>query len=292
MKEKDSNEKDENKKLENSKTERASESFLKQKELEDNSKKKIENNKQAFNYQQNMYPEDINMKHFLSQRHLYDHKKEKKNSLVNITKKDLQKEYIEEVYYIFKRLIFSIVLSILIFIQSLLILHNYKNYTEVILSQIFSAFTFFTSFFLIVEIYRDALRDILRSYLLRLFSIFYTIFIFCLYASQTMNTYIIYNKIKIRKVKCAKDKKYCGDTTVNNLILVLSSIHIIGFIILFYFSIWMGYRAFIVLFGCDYEVYQKQLFENEKNKKKTDKKENKNDKENASKNIKEHLKND
>ena len=287
MKEKDSNEKDENKKLENSKS---SESFLKQKELEDNLKKKTEYNKQVFNYQQNKYLEDINMKHFRAQRHLYDHKKEKKNSLVNITQKFLQTEYIEEVHYIFKRLIFSIVLSILIFIQSLLIFHNYKNYTEVILSQIFSAFTFFTSFFLIVEIYRDALRDILRSYLFRLFSIFLTIFIFCLYVSQSMNTYIIYKKIKIRKVKCENDKKYCGDTFVNNLILVLSSIHIIGFIIIFYFSIWMGYRAFRILFGCDYEVYQKQIFENDKNKKKTDKKENNNDKENASKNIKEHLK--
>ena len=262
------------------------------KSKEDNSKNKKDYTKKMFDYQKNIYSEDINRKHFLSQRHLYDHKSPKTITLVNITKKELQTEYIAEVHYIFKRIIFSMIISIITFIQSLIILHNYKNYTEVILSQIFSAFTFFISFFLIVEIYRDALRDQFRNNLFRLFSIFLSVFIICLIASEIMNTNIIYNKIKVRKEKCQKDKRHCGDTNANYVILALGAIHIIGFIFIFNFPIYLGFRSIKILFGYDYEVYQRQMIENEKENKEVDKKEIKNHKENSSKIKKEHFKNE
>lgn len=99
----------------------------------------------------------------------------------------------------------------------------------------------------------------------------------------------------IRKEKCKKNFKFCEDTTVNNVILVLSVLHIIFFFIINVFPIRLGYRSIKVLFGCDFEVYQKQILENEKKNKKD---ENKNKDKNAlkdnskNKNRKEHLKNE
>ena len=268
MEEKEVNKKD------NNSSNNLSETFLSGNKLEEeNLKRQLEYNKMKLSYQNNFYPENNDINKFLSQRHLYDHKKEKKDLLINIIDKNLQLEYMSEVNNIFKKIIFTLFLSILIFIQTLLILHNYKNYNEVLLSQIFSAFVFFNSFFLIVQIYRQALRDAYRSKLFRLFSLFLSTFYICLFLIQLMNIYIIYHKIQIRKKKCASNKKFCEDSTVNTIILVLSFIHLILFIIINIFPICLGYRSIKILFYCDYEVYQKQLLENEKKNKKEEKKE-------------------
>ena len=265
----------EDNKIDNNTSNNLSESLLKGNKIEDeNFKRQLEYNKMKLSYQKNAYPENNNnINKFLSQRHLYDHKKEKKDQLINIIEKNLQLEYISEVNNIFKKIIFIILLSILIFIQTLLILHNYKNYNEVLLSQIFSAFVFFNSFFLIVQIYRQALRDTYKSKLFRLFSLFLSIFYICLFWIQLMNIYIIYHKIQIRKKKCAMNEKYCEDSTVNNVILVLSFIHLIIIIFINIFPILLGYRSIKILFYCDLEVYEKQLLENEKKNKKEEKKE-------------------
>ena len=224
------------------------------------------------------------MNKFLSQRHLYDHKREKKDPLINITNKNLQTEYISEVTNLFIKLFLIIFLSILIFIQDYLILSNYKSFNEVILSQIFCAFTFFNSTFLIVELYREALRDQLRNILFRLFSLFLSILSICSFSTEFMNIYAIYNKIQNRKEICRKDKKRCGDNLVNNVILVLSCIIGILIIFLFYFMIYLGFRSIKIIFGCDLEVFQKQIIE--------DKKEMKDENENIKNNKKEELKND
>lgn len=271
------------------------ESLLKERRIEENMKRQLEYSQMQQNNQSNFYPQENNANNIYSQRHLYDHRKEKQDTLINIIDKNLQIEYISEVKCIFIELILMMFFSILVFSQSLLILHNYKNYNEVLLSQIFSAFLFFNTFFLIVEIYRDALRDAFRNKLFRLFSLFLTSFFICLSYSQIMNIYIIYNKILIRKEKCKKNLKFCEDTTVNNVILVLSVLHIIFFFIINVFPIRLGYRSIKVLFGCDLEVYQKQILENEKKNKKD---ENKNKDKNVlkdnskNKNRKEHLKNE
>ena len=245
--------------------------------------------------QNEYYSDPQRMNKFLSQRHLYDHKREKKDPLINITNKNLQTEYISEVTHLFIKLFLIILLSILIFIQDYLILLNYKSYNEVILSQIFCAFTFFNSTFLIVELYREALRDQLRNVLFRLFSIFLSILSNCLFSTEIMNIYTIYYKIQNRKEICKKDKKRCGDNLVNNVILVLSFIIGILIIFLFYFSIYIGFRSFKIIFGCDLEVFQKQIIEDKKEMKdeKGKKEDIKNNKKEKLKNNKEeHLKNE
>ena len=284
--------------IEEEKKDNISESFLKENKIEEEKlKRQLEYNKMLINHQNKIYPEENNIKNFLSQRHLYDHKKEKKDPLIDIIDKNLQQEYVSEIYYIFKKFIFIIILSIFVFIQTLLILHNYKIYDEVLLSQIFSCFLFFNSFFLIVQLYREALRDIFRNKLFRFFSLILSIFCICLFYYQLMNIYIIYDKINIRKEKCKKNEKYCDDYTVNNVILVLSLIHLFLILCINFFPIMLGYRAIKILFGCDLDVYQKQLSENEKKNKNDEKKDNnkektnKNDKEKPkNKNNKKHLK--
>jgi len=276
--------------IEEEKKDNISESFLKENKIEEeNLKRQLEYNKMLINHQNKIYPEEDNIKNFLSQRHLYDHKKEKKDPLIDIIDKNLQQEYVSEIYYIFKKFIFIIILSIFVFIQTLLILHNYKIYDEVLLSQIFSCFLFFNSFFLIVQLYREALRDIFRNKLFRFFSLILSIFCICLFYYQLMNIYIIYDKINIRKEKCKKNEKYCDDYTVNNVILVLSLIHLFLILCINFFPIMLGYRAIKILFGCDLDVYQKQLSENEKKNKNDEKKDN--NKEKTSKNDKEKPKN-
>jgi len=276
------------------------ESFLKENKIEEeNLKRQLEYNKMLIEHQNKIYPEEHNIKNFLSQRHLYDHKKEKKDPLIDITDKNLQQEYVSEIYYIFKKFIFIIILSIFVFIQTLLILHNYKIYDEVLLSQIFSCFVFFNSFFLIVQLYREALRDTFRNKLFRFFALILSIFCICLFYYQLMNIYIIYDKVKIRKDKCLKNEKFCDDYTANNVILVLSLIHLFLILCINFFPIMLGYRAIKILFGCDLEVYQKQLLENEKKNKKDEKKDinkektsknNKEESKNKNKNNKKHLK--
>lgn len=167
------------------------ESLLKERRIEENMKRQLEYSQMQQNNQSNFYPQENNANNIYSQRHLYDHRKEKQDTLINIIDKNLQIEYISEVKYIFIELILMMFFSILVFSQSLLILHNYKNYNEVLLSQIFSAFLFFNTFFLIVELYRDALRDTFRNKLFRLFSLFLTSFFICLSYSQIMNIYNI-----------------------------------------------------------------------------------------------------
>ena len=248
-------------------SQKISEPIIKENFLSQKTKENIEISKVQLNNKINI-SKDTQRNKYLSQRHLYDHKKKKMPTLVNITDKNLQKEYISEVKYLFQRFIFIIFLSILIFIQSLLILHNYKNYNEVILSQIFSSFSFFNSLFLITELYRDALRDQFRNNLFRLFSIFLCIFQLCLFFYEIMSTYIMYNKIKVRKEKCSMNKMYCGDIIVNNIIIAMSGISLFGIIYLSIFTLSLGLRSVNIMIGYEYEVYQKQLIKDKEDNKK------------------------
>lgn len=274
---------------ENNNEDELSEQLLKEKRFEQAElKRSLEYSKERLAHQKRFYDDENNKKFYESQKHLLNRKAEKKNPLVNITKKNLQTEYVNEVHYLFKKFIFITILSLLIFIEAFLILQNYKIYNEVTLSQIFSAFTFFNTFFLMVELYREALRDQFRHNLFRLFSVFFSIFNICLFITESMNIYIIYEKIQYRKNKCKIDIRFCGDTNINNIILVFNCIHLIGIFYFVNFPIWLGYRSFKILVGCDYEVYQKQLLENEKDEKKG--KDEKKEKKGTLKNKKEHLK--
>ena len=195
---------------------------------------------------------------------LYNHNKVKKDPIINITKKELQTEYLTEVNYILVKMLCLLLFSIISFAQSLLILHNYKNYSEVLLKEIFSAFLFFNSIFLLFELYREGLRDQMRYVIFRLFAVFLSLIFICYSLSEIMNTYVIYNKIKLRKEKCRKNKALCGDTIVNNIILILSIVDFIGIIYLFNFPLWLGFRSIKILLKKELEVLQKQLLENEK----------------------------
>jgi hypothetical protein len=294
--------------------EKENEKKAKTKEEEISKNKNNEPNKDKFMNQKIYYgPENLNQ--YYTQRHLHDHKMEKKDPLIDITEKDLQSEYINEVNYILTNLIMFIILSIMIYIQALLIHKNYKNYDALMLSQIYSAFTFFNSLFLIVELYRNALRDQYRYTLFRLFSIFFTIFSISLFASELWNTYSIYYKIQLRNEKCKENLRYCLGARVNKIILILSYICSIGLIIFLRFPIWFGYRSIRIIIGFDFEVFKKKKKGKEKEKKKEGKeKNNKNDKKDkdeknkekkgkdkgndknknnkSKKNKKEHLKND
>ena len=287
-------------------------------EGEINKNKNSEPNKDRLKNQHMYYgPENLNQ--YYTQRHLHDHKMQKKDPLIDITDKDLQTEYINEVNYILTNLIMFIILSIIIYIQALLIHRNYKNYDALMLSQIYSAFTFFNSLFLIVELYRNGLRDQYRYTLFRLFSIFFTIFSISLFASELWNTYTIYNKIQERNEKCKESIRYCLGARVNKIILILNYISSIGLIIFLRFPIWLGFRSIRIMIGFDLEVFQKQMKgkgndkekekegkeknikddkkdkeNNEKNKEKKgkDKGKDKNKNNKSKKNKKEHLKND
>lgn len=291
--------------------EKERESDKKAKKKEEEINKNNEPNKDSY-MNQNMYYGQENLNQYYTQRHLHDHKMEKKDPLIDITEKDLQSEYIKEVNYILQNLVIFIILSIMIYIQALLIHKNFKNYQALMLSQIFSAFTLFNSFFLIVELYRNALRDKYRYALFRLFSIFFTFFAISLFSSELWNTFQIYNKIQLRNEKCKENLRYCLGARVNKIILILSYISSIGLIIFLIFPIWLGFRSFRIMIGYDLEVFQKQLKgkENDKEKEKNnkdskkdkgeknkeqkgkekDKNKNKNNK--SKKNKKEHLKND
>lgn len=211
------------------------------------------------------YDDKKNKEIYEKQRHLLDRNVKKQNPLVDITKKEFQTEYIFEVNYILKKLFIIFFLSILIFIETFIITRNYKLYNYVALSQIFSAFTFFNAFFLIVELYRDALRDQLRHNLYRLFSIFLFIFFICLFVSESLNIYTIHYKIEERNQLCKQNISHCGDKNINNILFVFNCVNGLGMILIAYFPIWLGLRSFKILIGCDYEVIQKQLLENFKN---------------------------
>jgi len=291
--------------------EKESDKKAQSKEEEINKTKNNEPNKDSY-MNQNMYYEQENLNQYYTQRHLHDHNMKKKDPLVDITEKDLQTEYINEVNYILQNLVIFIILSIMIYVQALLIHKNYKNYQALMLSQIFSAFTLFNSFFLIVELYRNALRDKYRYALFRLFSLFFTFFSISLFASELWNTYQIYNKIQLRNEKCKEKIRYCLGARVNKIILILSYISSIGLIIFLLFPIWLGFRSFRIMIGYDLEVFQKQLKgkendkekeknnkdnkkdKDEKNKEQKDKEKDKNKNKNnkSIKNKKEHLKND
>ena len=148
--------------------------FLKEKkEIKKNMKTKEENDN--IKIPKNMYEkqEDEHLKKlFYQQRHLYEHKKDKKDPLINIYSPHLQEEYINEMNYIWRNSIISILISILIISQNYLIHKNYKLYTEIVFCFFLSFFSIFLSSLLMIELYRNALRDQLRYKLFRLFSSF------------------------------------------------------------------------------------------------------------------------
>ena len=225
--------------------------------------------KERLKHSKNLYDTQDENKRILfdQQRHLYEHKKDKQDPLINIYSKPLQEEYLNEFNYISRNSIISIILSILILIQSYLILKHFRLYSENVLTLIFGSFTFFISFLVLIELYRNALRDQIRFKLHKLFSLILSIFLLCLFVSQILNSYLIYDKIKIKKEICEKDKKGCGNVTINNAILILSCLSLLGIIFLIKFQIWMGYNSLGVLLGYQLEVIQKQILEDKKEKK-------------------------
>ena len=86
--------------------------------------------KERLKHSKNLYdtPDENKRIMFNQQRHLYEHKKDKKDPLINIYSKPLQEEYMNEVNYILKNSIISTLLSILILIQAYLILKHCINY--------------------------------------------------------------------------------------------------------------------------------------------------------------------
>jgi len=225
--------------------------------------------KERLKHSKNLYDtQDENQRIlFDQQRHLYEHKKDKKDPLINIYSKPLQEEYMNEVNYILKNSIISTLLSILILIQAYLILKHFRQYTENVLAIIFASFSFFISILIIIELFRNALRDQIRFKLHKLFSLILSIFLLCLFVSQILNSYLIYDKIKIKKEIYEKDKKGCGNMTINNAILILSCLSLLGIIFLIKFQIWMGYNSLGVLLGYQLEVIQKQILEDKNEKK-------------------------
>ena len=264
--------------------------FLKEKkEIKKNMKTKEENDN--IKIPKNMYEkqEDEHLKKlFYQQRHLYEHKKDKKDPLINIYSPHLQEEYINEVNYIWRNSIISIIISILIISQNYLIHKNYKLYTEIVFCFFLSFFSIFLSSLLMIELYRNALRDQLRYKLFRLFSSLLFLTLICLIAFQISNSYTIYEKIKQRNEKSNKNRRnndllmnLFDINNINNIIIILGYVIIFGIILLSKFVFWLGFTNIKKLFG-DLEVFQKQILEDQKENKVNG---NKNIKENTNKEV-------
>ena len=243
--------------------------------------------KERLKHSKNLYDTQDENKRILfdQQRHLYEHKKDKQEPLLNIYSKPLKEEYLNEFNYISRNSIISIILSILILIQSYLILKHFRLYSENVLTLIFGSFTFFISFLVLIELYRNALRDQIRFKLHKLFSLILSIFLLCLIISQIMNSYIAYDKIKKKQELCEKNEKGCGYMLIYNIILILICVNLLGIIFMIKFQIWLGYNSITVLLGCQLEVIEKQILEdkNEQKGNKSDDIKNKENKENIHK---------
>lgn len=240
------------------------------KEIENrNSHNSLYNNQQESERLRNLYNQ---------QKHLFEHKKDKKAPLINIYSKDLQNEYIKEVNYYHNNSIITIILSLLIISQDYLILKNYKSYNENILSIIFSSFSFFLSVFILIELYRSVLRDQIRYILFKFFTLFLSIILFCLFISHIYNSFIIFDKIKQKKEKQGKKiniENIFNNNLIDNAILIMGIINFIGILIVIKYQVWLGYNSIRIILGIDLEVFQKQILE--------DKKANKENKENNNK---------
>ena len=261
MKENTENEKNPLKKDENENIE----FFLKEKKDSQKNIKKEENNKEQVNPSNNLYDgqEEHLRKLFYQQRHLFEHKKDKKDPLINIYSKHLKEEYINEVNYIWINSILTIILSTLIIVQNYLILKNFKLYTEIIICFFTGFFAIFLASLLLIELYRNALRDQIRYKLFKMFSIFLSITLLFLFVYQIKNMLVIYQKIKHRSHKRDKETKHID---INNIILILGYISVVGIILLIKFQFWLGYNFIKFLCG-ELEVFQKQILEDKKENK-------------------------
>ena len=231
--------------------------------------------KQRLNYNQNLYDEDddntidpqreLERKHFKEQRHLYDHKSEKKDPLIDIVSKPLKNEYNSQLGFLMNHYILNMALSIIIFFQDGLILKEYKTYTEVVISQIFSAFLFFNSLLLLAEILRNALRDQIRYKLHKILSLSLSLILLCVLVSHFLNIFALYNKYQEKLKKCERKKIKCKNNLLDNIIIGLGIAGGIGIVIEIKFMIWVGYNAVRVLMGYEKEVFQKQIMEFKRN---------------------------
>ena len=217
--------------------------------------------------------EERQKKLFYQQRHLFHHKKDKKDPLINIYSKPLQEEYINEVNYITRNSILTIIISLIVLFHDFLIIRNFRTYNENILSLIFSSFTFFHAILLLIELFRHALLDQIRFKLYKFFSLLLSAFLLCFFVFQSSNAFVIYNKKKRKKEKCEEKKVGCGNDLIFNTILILNCLYIIGSLLLIKFQIWTGYNSIRVLLGCELEVVQKQILEDQKGKKEKEEKE-------------------
>ena len=278
MKENTENEKNPLKKEENENIE----FFLKEKKDSQKNIKKEENNKEQVNQSNNLYDgqEEHLRKLFYQQRHLFEHKKDKKDPLINIYSEHLKKEYTNEVNYIWRNLILTMILSTLVIIQNYLIIKNYKLYSEIIICFFTSFFAIFIASLLMIELYRSALRDQIRYKLFKILSLLLFITLFFLFIFQIKNILVIYNKIKLRKGKIGKESindsllaNLLDKNKTNNIILILGYITTFGIILLIKFLIWLGYDFIRILFG-GLEVFQKQILEDKKENKEVHQKQN------------------
>ena len=278
MKENTENEKNPLKKEENENIE----FFLKEKKDSQKNIKKEENNKEQVNQSNNLYDgqEEHLRKLFYQQRHLFEHKKDKKDPLINIYSEHLKEEYINEVNYIWRNLILTMILSTLVIIQNYLIIKNYKLYSEIIICFFTSFFAIFIASLLMIELYRSALRDQIRYKLFKILSLLLFITLFFLFIFQIKNILVIYNKIKLRKGKIGKESindsllaNLLDKNKTNNIILILGYITTFGIILSIKFLIWLGYDFIRILFG-GLEVFQKQILEDKKENKEVHQKQN------------------
>ena len=245
--------------------------FLKEKKdikKKENQAKELENKK---HYHKSLYENQQEnerlRKLYNQQKHLFEHKKDRKDPLINIYSKNLQNEYIKEVNYYHNNSIITIILSLLIISQDYLILKNYKSYNENILSLIFSSFSFFISVFILIELYRSALRDQIRYILYKFFALFLSAILFCLFISHVYNSFIIFDKIKQKKEKQGKKiniENLFNNNLIDNVILIMAIINCIGILIVIKYQLWLGYNSIRIIFGFDLEVFQKQILEDKK----------------------------
>ena len=242
-------------------------------------KKDIQKN---IKYSKNLYAgqDEQYRKLFNEQRHLYEHKKDKKDPLINIYSEHLKEEYINEVNYIWRNLILTMILSTLVIIQNYLIIKNYKLYSEIIICFFTSFFAIFIASLLMIELYRSALRDQIRYKLFKILSLLLFITLFFLFIFQIKNVLVIYNKIKHRRGKIGKESingslltNLFDKNKTNNIILILGYITTFGIILSIKFLIWLGYDFIRILFG-GLEVFQKQILEDKKENKEVHQKQN------------------
>lgn len=188
--------------------------------------------------------------------------KEGITSLVTITKENLINEYNNTIKSLLKNSFFISIESILIFIKSQLIFKVFQNFSIVVVCIVFSSLSFCLSIFYIINIFQEALRDILRYRVHRYIGLFLTLLVCVMFSFELVNIFMIFFKIADFKKECslAKQKmKKCGLIWIMNIVIIISGFTFVGILFLYKFVIVHFVECIKILIGIQKDIIDKEL---------------------------------